>query len=138
MQTCTSHNMKQNTLCRISFSCQFIQDSCYYIIHHHPDMPLHTVTIQSYGPCIASTTHQIPLTSTTQQAPTTPATTAVLLTAQPSTQSAKTTTKPSPVTTTMSMPYLLGQMFCTHKNEFICGQTLNILCGSNGKFYPNL
>ncbi|XP_053376027.1 uncharacterized protein LOC123535068 [Mercenaria mercenaria] len=52
--------------------------------------------------------------------------------------SATTTVSTAVPSTTVSTHSILGSVFCQFKGSINCGTDLTVVCGSDGKFYPNM
>ncbi|XP_053374835.1 uncharacterized protein LOC128547129 [Mercenaria mercenaria] len=128
--------------------CRFAKARCRVVIHgtYVNHMLTNPLTIARYGPCVTSSFSS--KTSTTQSTSGSPTMTAISSGSGSISKQTLVPTQPSATTSTlsafttsstaMSVQSILGSVFCQYKGSVDCGQNLSVVCGSDGKFYPNM
>ena len=124
------------------YSCYFTHAMCEYL---HSPTP---IQLQNHGQCVSTTAAMTTVTdaaaSTTAAsgsgATTTPGSVAVSTTADAHTHPSPghtTATTSATVTTTDPLASVLQGVFCTNVATISCATSFEVICATNGKYYPN-
>lgn len=115
-------------------SCLFVKAQCEKVLNpdNYFDGTLRNfIGLQHYGSCDVSTLP--PLTTSVSKIM------AAITTGTSGAGSTTTSfTTASAQTTTDSGHVLTGDVFCQYKDSLNCISSLNMVCATNGKFYPNM